>query len=459
MLIADDDEDIVFAFQETFEDETTILTASDGEAALVHLRSGIPQIAFVDITMPKLDGLGVLKEASQSGIKTPIVIITGFGTMSTAINAMKEGAFDYITKPLDIDNLRAVVKKAFELINLRQEVRELKSELVNVRWDDEIIGSHPSMQAVFKRIGMAVQTPVDTNILITGESGTGKELVAKAIHKASAGADQPFLAINCSALPENLIESELFGHVKGAFTGASQYKDGKFKMAGSGIIFLDEIGDLSPAMQVKLLRVLEAREFTPIGGHRLLPVDARFITATNSNLDNSVQEGSFREDLYYRLNVFHISTPPLRERLEDIPALVNFIIERHAARGAKSIKSISAGAMSHLTAYDYPGNVRELQNIIIGAISQENSDILSSDSLPSYLSQSTSAGGSISFEDLPMQEARNHVLQAFESDYLSKVLSRYEGNVTLAAEAAGITRQSFHRLMRKFDIKAADYRK
>jgi DNA-binding NtrC family response regulator len=422
MLIADDDEDIVFAFQETFEDETTILTASDGEAALVHLRSGIPQIAFVDITMPKLDGLGVLKEASQSGIKTPIVIITGFGTMSTAINAMKEGAFDYITKPLDIDNLRAVVKKAFELINLRQEVRELKSELVNVRWDDEIIGSHPSMQAVFKRIGMAVQTPVDTNILITGESGTGKELVAKAIHKASAGADQPFLAINCSALPENLIESELFGHVKGAFTGASQYKDGKFKMAGSGIIFLDEIGDLSPAMQVKLLRVLEAREFTPIGGHRLLPVDARFITATNSNLDN-------------------------------------FIIERHAARGAKSIKSISAGAMSHLTAYDYPGNVRELQNIIIGAISQENSDILSSASLPSYLSQSTSAGGSISFEDLPMQEARNHVLQAFESDYLSKVLSRYEGNVTLAAEAAGITRQSFHRLMRKFDIKAADYRK
>jgi len=459
ILIADDDEDIVFAFQETFEDEARILTASDGEAALVQLRSGEPQIAFIDITMPKLDGLGVLKEAIESGIKVPIVIITGFGTMSTAINAMKDGAFDYITKPLDIDNLRAVVNKAFELVRLRQEVSALKTELVNVRLDDEIIGSHPSMQGVYKRIGMAVQTPIATNILITGESGTGKELVAKAIHKASENADQPFLAINCSALPENLIESELFGHEKGAFTGANQYKAGKFQVAESGIIFLDEIGDLSPAMQVKLLRVLEAREFTPIGGHRLLPVNARFITATNRNLETSIEQGTFREDLYYRLNVFNISLPALRERLDDIPALASFIIDRHAARGAKSIKSISKGAMSLLTAYDYPGNVRELQNIVISAVSQENSDILTAGSLPLYLSDSTSNSGALSIDELSMQDARNHILYAFESDYLRKVLSRSGGNVTLASESAGVTRQSFHRLMRKHNIDAADYRK
>lgn len=459
ILIADDDKNIVYAFQQTFKKRAKVITAQDGETALDLLRSGKPHIAFIDITMPKRDGLSVLTAAAEQGSQIPIIIITGFGTMNTAIDAIKQGAFDYITKPLDVDNLRRVAERALELLRLRQEVRELKTELTRTHSVDEIIGSHLLMQEVFKRIGTAVQTPIATNILITGESGTGKELVAKAIHRAGSSSEQPFLPINCSAIPEQLLETELFGHERGAFTGAAQAKRGKFEVAGEGTIFLDEVGDLTPAFQIKLLRVLEAREFTPIGGHRIIPVKARFIAATNRDLTALMEQGSFRKDLYYRLNVFPIQLPPLREHRDDIPDLVHFYIVRHKWSSFRNITAIADDALALLKEYDFPGNVRELQNIIISAASHEHSEILTLDSLPPYILSPTSApSGSLSYEKLSLQAARQQAMAVFEVGYLRQLLRRFQGNVTHAAREAGVTRQSLQRMMRAHGIKSTDFR-
>ena len=459
ILIADDDKNIVYAFQQTFKKRAKVITAPDGEAALDQLRSGKPHIAFIDITMPKRDGLSVLTTAAKEGSQIPIIIITGFGTMNTAIDAMKQGAFDYITKPLDVDNLRRVAERALEVLRLRQEVSQLKTELTRTHSVDEIIGSHLLMQEVFKRIGTAVQTPVATNILITGESGTGKELVAKAIHRSGSSSEEPFLPINCSAIPENLLETELFGHARGAFTGATQAKRGKFEVAGEGTIFLDEVGDLTPVIQIKLLRVLEAREFTPIGGHRIIPVKARFIAATNRDLTTLMEHGSFRKDLYYRLNVFPIQLPTLRERRDDIPDLVHFFIKRHKWSSIRNITAIADDALALLKKYDFPGNVRELQNIIISAASHENSEILTLASLPPYVLRPTSApSGSSSYEKLSLRAARQQAMAVFEVGYLRQLLTRSRGNVTHASQEAGVTRQSLQRMMRAHGIKSTDFR-
>lgn len=459
ILIADDDKNIVYAFQQTFKKRAKVITAQDGETALDLLRSGKPHIAFIDITMPKRDGLSVLTTAAEQGSQIPIIIITGFGTMNTAINAIKQGAFDYITKPLDVDNLRRVAERALELLRLRQEVRELKTELTRTHSVDEIIGSHLLMQEVFKRIGTAVQTPIATNILITGESGTGKELVAKAIHRSGSSSEEPFLPINCSAIPENLLETELFGHERGAFTGAAQAKRGKFEVAGEGTIFLDEVGDLTPAFQIKLLRVLEAREFTPIGGHRIIPVKARFIAATNRDLTTLMEQGSFRKDLYYRLNVFPIQLPPLRERRDDIPDLVHFYIVRHKWSSFSNITAIADDALELLKEYDFPGNVRELQNIIISAASHEHSEILTLDSFPPYIIGPTNTpSGSSSYEKQSLRAARQQAIAVFEVGYLRQLLRRSRGNVTHAAQEAGVTRQSLQRMMRAHGIKSTDFR-
>ncbi len=460
ILIADDDKNIVYAFQQTFKKRAKVITAPDGEAALDQLRSGKPHIAFIDITMPKRDGLSVLTTAAEEGSQIPIIIITGFGTMNTAIDAIKQGAFDYITKPLDVDNLRRVAERALEVLRLRQHVSQLKTELIRTQSVDEIIGSHPLMQEVFKRIGMAVQTPIATNILITGESGTGKELVAKAIHRVGSSSEEPFLPINCSAIPENLLETELFGHERGAFTGAAQAKRGKFEVAGEGTIFLDEVGDLTPAFQVKLLRVLEAREFTPIGGHRVIPVKARFIAATNRDLSTLMKDEAFRQDLYYRLNVFPIQLPPLREHKDDIPALVQFFIDKHSIAQGKKISSITEDALGILTSFDYPGNGRELQNVIVSAITQEQGDVISARSLPPYISHSEEDRAyNITIPSLNLEEARRSVNQTFEKQFVHHLLYHTGGNVTAAAKEAGVERQSFQRLMRRHKIQSQQFRR
>lgn len=462
-LIADDEEKIAYAFRQTFGQGADVIVAEDGQKAIDFLREARPTLAFLDIKMPVKDGFEVLGEVADLIDDIPIIAITGYGTMKTAIRAMQLGAFDYITKPLDVQHLRLVVSRALEMVRLKNEVKDLKSE----RWrearvKDEIIGRHPSMQEVFKKIGMVALTPNTTTVLITGESGTGKELVAKAIHRAGpeeAGWKEPFLGINCSALPENLLESELFGHERGAFTGAVKQQQGKFAAAGKGTIFLDEIGDMPLSLQQKLLRVLEAREFSPIGSTRRIPVKARFIAATNQDLKQRMQEGRFREDLYYRLNVFTIHLPPLRERKTDIPLLVDFFIKRQNEQLNRGVKAIADEALQVLLNYDFPGNVRELQNMIVSAMTQEKGEVLTLGAFQPFLATDESATtGKFSFQTENLREARRHVIQQFEEQFVQHLLTLTGGNVTQAAERAGIERQSFQRLLRRYGIRSQDFR-
>lgn len=472
ILIADDDENIIFAFKRTFEDYNySVVTSPDGEKALHTLRNERPDLAFIDIAMPKRDGLSVLREVKKSGIKTPIVVITGYGTMQTAIEAMKLGAYEYITKPLDVEKVRVVAKHAIEMVRLQQEVSDLKAALDHPDQKDEIIGNHPLMQEVFKQIGAIALTPNTTNVIITGESGTGKELVAKAIHNAGENNRDPFIAINCTVLPEALLESELFGYEQGAFTGATSKKLGKFEVAKSGTIFMDEIGDMPLHLQQKLLRVLEERTFERIGGNKKINVDARFITATNKDLSTMLKAGTFRKDLYYRLQVIPIILPPLRNRREDIPLLAEFFLSRYNRILHKQVKVISKEVMDFLMDFNYPGNVRELQNILEYCITRERGDVLTFESFPEYLKEKQSLSRhkfTFPFKrffesdhvhnNLNLREIRTEIIDAFEKQFVKHLLSLTNGNVTVAAKKAHIERQSFQRLMRKHKIRSEEFR-
>jgi len=457
LLIVDDDEKIIFAFKQTFVQNVEVITAHDGESAFEQLRKR-PDVAFLDITMPKKDGLTVLKELGDLVSEIPIIVITGYGTMQTAIEAMQLGAFDYITKPLNIQHLRLLVDRALEMRKSKNEVKHLITEKKRgSHVKGEIIGSHISMQSVFKKIGMVALTPNTTNVLITGESGTGKELVARAIHKSGMHNKDPFLGINCSALPEYLLESELFGHERGAFTGAVKQNVGKFSAAGNGTIFLDEIGDMPVGLQRKLLRVIEEREFTPVGSTNHISVNARFISATNKNLKKLVENTEFREDLYYRLHVFDIHIPALRERKDDIPALVDYFIESQNQLLNRSVKSIADYALGLLMEYDYPGNVRELQNIIISAMTQEKGDVLTLQNPP--LDESGSKLTYVTpISSLNMREAKQAAIRRFEEQFVRHILSKTGGNITRAAKISGIERQSFQRIMRRSNLHSNDFK-
>lgn len=458
LLIADDDEKIIFAFKQTFVRDAEVITAYDGVAALKQLQKR-PDVAFLDITMPKKDGLTVLKELGDLVSEIPIIVITGYGTMQTAIKAMQLGAFDYVTKPLNIQHLRLLVDRAIEMIRSKNEVKHLITEKTRgPQVKGEIIGSHISMQSVFKKIGMVALTPNTTNVLITGESGTGKELVARAIHQSGKHREDSFLGINCSALPEYLLESELFGHERGAFTGAVKQNAGKFLTAGNGTIFLDEIGDMPMGLQRKLLRVIEEREFNPVGSTKHISVNARFITATNKDLKKLMENAEFREDLYYRLHVFYIHIPALRDRKDDIPALVDYFIEAQNQLLNRGVKTIANDALQLLMEYDYPGNVRELQNIIISAMTQEKGDVLTLQDLP--LNES---GPKPTYDtpvsSLNMREAKQAAIRQFEEQFVRQLLSMTGGNVTRAAKISGIERQSFQRIMRRYNLHSGDFKK
>ena len=378
--------------------------------------------------------------------------------MQTAIEAMQLGAFDYVTKPLNIQYLRLLVKRATEMIRLKKEVQHLKAEIEQgTQVKGEIIGHHLLMQEVFKKIAMVAMTPNVTNVLLTGESGTGKELVARAIHRSGQNWEAPFWGINCSALPENLLESELFGHEKGSFTGAVKDHPGKFLTAGKGTIFLDEIGDMPLTLQQKLLRVIEEREYVPVGSNKRLAVHARFIAATNKDLRRLMEQNRFREDLYYRLNVFAIHLPPLRERKEDIPLLVEYFIKTQNQILNRSVKTIAKEALQRLLDYDYPGNVRELQNIIIRAMTQQKGDVLTLDDIH-FLERGTKTPDRTPLTTLNMKEARKAALRQFEKQFLNQLLTKTTGNVTKAAQLSGMTRQSLQRLMRRYGLHSKDFK-
>lgn len=460
ILVADDDKNIQFAFRKTFErDGFVVATADTGREALQKLESENPVLVFMDVVMPDFSGLDALREIKERGLTVPVVVITGVGTMQTAVKAVQLGAYEYLTKPLDVDKLRVVAQRALEMVRLRREVETLKAKLSHPTPDYELIGNDPQMQEIYKRIGVITTTPNSTNVLIVGESGTGKELVARAIHNNGTFISEPFVAINCTVMPETLLESELFGHEKGAFTGADKQKLGKFEIAKQGTIYLDEIGDMSAKLQQKLLRVLQERVFERLGGHGLIEVKARFIASTNKDLEKEIRLGNFREDLYFRLNVMTIKLPCLRERRDDISILARHFLAKYNQRFNKDVQCISDEVMQLLQTYPFPGNVRELENAIEHAVAVEKGKILLPDSLPAYLKKSERGSSFDSPITSPiLRDARREVVEAFEKKFLIERLRVHKGNVTAAAREAQIERQSFQRLMKKYNIDASEFR-
>ncbi len=461
ILIADDDENILYAFSQFLEkDGYNGIIANDGEEALQKAKTCDPDVIFLDFTMPKFDGLQVLEKLRNEKSSVPIIIITGFGTMHTTIKAIQLGAFEYLTKPLDLKKVRDTIKRAVASTNVKifkpNEIYDFREEIHN-RF--EIIGNSSPMQEVYKLIGSISTTPNHTPVLILGESGTGKELVARAIHNNSKNSAHPFVAINCMALPENLLESELFGYEKGAFTGAIERKFGKFELAGEGTIFLDEIGGLSLNLQQKLLRVLQNREFERLGGNETHPVSARFIAATNSNLEHEVKTGNFREDLFYRLNVASVNLVPLRERKEDIFPLASFFLQKSNYLLKKNIKGLSEESLNLLENYDYPGNVRELSNSIERAVMLAKGEVLLSSDFSDLITKNGSHFDPFEISTNNFADAKEIFLDKFEKKFIDKLLKETSGNIAKAAEISGMTRQNFQRLVSKHEIEINHYRK
>jgi two-component system response regulator PilR (NtrC family) len=425
--------------------------ASNGEEVLKLAEKDIFDLILMDIRMPKLDGIAVLKKIKALSPETIVVMITAYASTDTAIKAMKEGAYDYVTKPFKVDEIKLIIRNALEKKNLQKENILLKQVVRDRYHFDNILGQSPKMLALYdllEKVG-----PTKTNILIAGESGTGKELVAKAIHYNSPRKDKPFVTLNCGAIPEPLIESELFGHMKGAFTDAIATKKGLFEMADEGTIFLDEISELPLLMQVKLLRVLQDKEFKRVGGTEDIRVDVRIMSATNKDLEEAVREKRFREDLFYRLNVIQIKLPPLRDRREDIPLLVMHFLKRYSEELNKNITGISPETLRVLLNYDFPGNVRELQNIIERAVALESTQELTSQNLSSYLDQQPSLKKRSIDLDIPNEGLDlEKVVEELERNLLVKALDRTKGIKKKAAELLRIKFRSMRYRLEKYGL-------
>lgn len=458
LLIADDDKNIQFAFRKAFENKNIdVVSADNGNEALRIIGIEKPNLIFMDVAMPGKNGLDVLEELNERKVDIPVIIITGFGTMNTAIKAVKLGAYDYILKPLDIDKIYFVAKRALEMVRLRNKIDNLNIELSRKTSKDEIIGNHPKIQKVYKLIGAIVNTPNTTNVLITGESGTGKELVAKAIHKNSKNSERPFIALNCSVFPDSLLESELFGYEKGAFTDAKDKRIGKFELADDGTIFLDEIGDMPLNLQKKLLRVIQEREFYRLGGNNLIRLKARFIAATNKDLEKSIKNKEFRQDLFYRVNVFPIEIPPLRERGEDISLLLHHFIQKYGKNLGKKIDLIHPEVIKFINEYKFPGNVRELENFIEHAFIVSKDNVLRLTDFPIKENVATDSNY-FSFSSLILEEARGQFNNMFEKKYINELMKASKGKVKVAADIAKVDRRTIHRLINKHQVETSKYK-
>jgi len=419
----------------------------NGPKALEKFRSGAFDLVLTDYRMPGMDGIQLLREVRRLNPEAVVAIMTAYGTVGTAVAAMKEGAYDYLTKPIDLDELLLLIQRVEREVSLGQENRELKEQLREKFKVDFIVSASRRMEEALNLIGRVSQSPA--TVIILGESGTGKELIARAIHYSSARADKPFVKVNCAALPESLLESELFGHEKGAFTGAVARRIGRFEQADQGSIFLDEIGDLSPALQMKLLRVLQEKEFERLGSNQTIKSDVRVIAATNRNLEEAIKKGTFREDLYYRLNVVTISLPPLRERKEDIPLLMEHFLKKYNRENNKKVNSLSKEARDLLLRHEYPGNVRELENIIERAVVLCRGETLTTQDLPLNLRDSKTEAA---LERA--REGRNlpDTLEEIERQLIAKALERSGGVQTKAAEELGISERVLRYKMKKYLI-------
>jgi len=401
LLIVDDEiQNREYLSEILSEEGYSITTAANGKDAIARLTQDTFQVVLTDLQMPELDGLSVIKYLIENRLNTIGILYTGYGSVKTAVDAMKLGAFDYITKPFKADEIKVVVKKALEHLALQEENTYLKQQLKAKYKFENIVGTSDKMQKIFGLIDKVAGT--DSTVLILGESGTGKELVAKALHYNSMRSTNPFVPVNCGAIPEELLESELFGHEKGAFTGAFRTRIGRFELAGGGSIFLDEISEMSPNLQVKLLRVIQEREFERVGGVKTIRADVRIIAATNKNLEEEVAEGRFREDLYYRLNVIPIHLPPLRERTDDIPLLIKHFLVKFMNGKSKKNVEFSKKAISTLMRYRWPGNVRELENLVERMVVLSDSSTIDASDLPDkFLAGDWETASAVPHIDLP----------------------------------------------------------
>jgi two-component system NtrC family response regulator len=425
----------------------SVESAASGREALDKLERDFFDIILLDYKMPELDGLQTLREVRRLYPDLPVVMMTAYGTVETAVASMKEGALDYLTKPIDLDELLLIFHKVIERSQLIQENRALKARLQERYTFSNIIYGSPKMEEVIGLVGRVA--PSQATVLIRGESGTGKELIANAIHFASSRSQMPLIKVNCSAIPETLLESELFGHEKGAFTGATQRRIGRFEEASGGTIFLDEIADLSPGTQVKLLRILQEKEFQRLGSNQTLKTDVRVMAATNQNLEEAMKKGLFREDLYYRLNVITIPLPPLRERREDIPLLIDYFLKKYSKMNQKSISDISKEARSLLLRHSYPGNVRELENLIERAVVLCRGEVITTQDLPYHLQE-----GKSEIEFRKKEKSLPESLEEIEKDLIIKALHQHQGTQTRAAESLGISERVLRYKIKKYGIRS-----
>ncbi len=455
ILVVDDSPDIRFTMSEVLKAKGfSVESASDGQEAIEILDNRFFDIVLTDLSMPRKTGMDVLRHVSQHSPETICIIITGFGSIQGAVEALKIGAYDYLCKPIKPDEVTILIDKALELRNLKRENKSLKKELKTRYGFENIVGSSKAMQDVFRLVEKVADT--DSTVLITGESGTGKELIAHAIHYASDRKDGPFIPVNCAAIPEELLESELFGHEKGAFTHAIKTRIGRFELANKGTIFLDEIGEMSPSLQVKLLRVLQERKFERVGGVKTISVDIRVVSATNQDLEIAVKEGRFREDLFYRLNVIPIHVPPLRERRSDIPLLSKYFLKKYCSGKKKGVEGITDETLDILTRYDWPGNVRELENIMERMVILANGKMITKDDLPYQIIEKTvgSPGGAIA-GDIAIPEDGLSLSQAvseLEKRLILLALERTGGVKNRAAKLLKMNRTTLIEKMKKLGL-------
>jgi two-component system response regulator AtoC/two-component system nitrogen regulation response regulator NtrX len=454
ILLVDDERSARYGMRRAFASFTAkILEAANGREAVEMAEKENPDLIIMDIAMPQMDGLEALEKLRQLPRQPIVIIVTAHGSEKIAVEAMKKGAYDYIAKPYEVDELRLTARRALERVSLERENRRLTEQLEKHQAYGEMIGTSKSLQEVFDRIGKVCQT--DAAVLIEGESGTGKELVAHEIHRRSNRSNTPFVIMNCAALPENLIESELFGHEKGAFTGAATQRKGKFEIADGGTLFLDEIGDMSVNTQAKILRVLQEQTFERLGGEKTIHVDVRIISATNKDLSSETKEGGFREDLYYRLKVISIWLPPLRERIDDITALAEHFIRMFNLKHRKFIVGIDPEAMRDLHAYHWPGNVRELRNAIESATVLAGGEILKRDDLPPEIRKQSFDPFSrvlLLDSDLPFREWKRRMVEAAEREYFLRKLEENGHNISRTARAIDMLRQSLQQKLRELNI-------
>jgi DNA-binding NtrC family response regulator len=424
----------------------TAESAKDGEDALEKVTSFRPAIVITDLVMPRMDGLGLLRALHQQGADATTLLLTAQGTVETAVEAMKEGAYDYLTKPVDIQRLKILLDKIVERLETLREVKSLRRQLREHGTFGSLIGNSPEMRKIYQVVEQAA--PTSASVLITGESGTGKELVAQTIHQLSPRAAFQFIAINCAAIPETLLESEIFGHEKGAFTGAADRRQGCFELADRGTLFLDEIGEMTPATQVKLLRVLQEQKFRRLGGRTEQSVDVRIIAATNADPVEAVRQGKLREDLFYRLNVFSLRLPPLRERKEDLPLLIQSFINEFNARNQKAVAGVDHEAMRLLEQHTWPGNVRELRNVIERATILAPGQFIEAKHLPPVVEGEAPAS-----REAPMALAAGITVEEAERRLIMMTLAHTRDNKTRAAEILGISLKTLHNKLNKLRLR------